>query len=103
MNTIHLFVHDSNMIKYHHIFESVYRGERVCTVIVELRIMTRRFEGFPTAHGLVVLDTFTGETALHPFSNMMVKGGLHLSNMWPNPYRFHHRYRSNEHPWIQKY
>ena len=34
--------------------------------------MTRRFEGFPTQHGLVVLDTFTGTPVLHPFASMVV-------------------------------
>ena len=34
---------------------------------IEVNTMTRRFEGFPTKHGLVVLDTYTGTTALHPF------------------------------------
>ena len=34
--------------------------------------MVRRYEGFSTVHGLIVLDTFTGKTQLHPFNGMDV-------------------------------
>jgi hypothetical protein len=45
--------------------------------------MERRFEGFPTEGGLIILDTFTGEVKLVPINGITVSSGSTVKSVNP--------------------
>ena len=45
--------------------------------------MERRFEGFPTEGGLIILDTFTGEVKLVPINGITVSSGSTIKSVNP--------------------